>query len=196
MNVQLVIAAAAGAYLFRSQIGSALGISTAAAPSAIPTTPTTTDPTAAATKAAADAAAAGATAAIQALKAQQAATEAAAKALADAQAKADATLIKPTIQVDNPAIHNALQADSTADSAATLARAQNAYGIKDSDYLLTVSQWNWYRDAAGLNGVGNITSSTEVGDNAIPASRYLQLRIDRGLIPVNLSGIRSWQSWR
>lgn len=182
----LILIAAAAALLFKDEITKALS-----GDPAVDTAQKAKDDAAQkakddAAKAAADATAAKLAAEATATKAAQ---DAAAKAAADAAAKA--ALIPPTIQVDNPTVHNGLVAQATVYNAAALSRAQTAYNMRDTDYRLTVNQWNWYHTQSGLTD-GVIIGPTEVGDNAIPASQYLALRIARGLTPDGggLRGVR------
>ncbi len=168
-----------GAYLFRAQLSSMLGLS-----GATTTTGTPVDPIAAA-KATADAlAAAGLNAQQQAAAAQQAATAAAAAAKAKAAQDLQQTaFVKVQSAIaQNPQLPAALSAMANASGPAALARAQSSYGIADGHNLLNTNQWNYYLVQSNPSAAV-IDQVTSQGDNLYPASVYVGLRQSLGLIP-------------
>jgi hypothetical protein len=157
MNKTLLIAAAAAAYLFRSQLEALL---LPAASTAAPAPPGVTTPIYSISPPAVPVA----------------------SAPAPPAAPPPAPVTPATIAVDSPDIHNFLAAFAAASTAAGLARAQTQYGIADSAYLLNINQWNWYNATATGSQAGIIPTLTSAGDNAIPASQYLALRQSMGLV--------------
>jgi hypothetical protein len=178
VNKMVIVAAAAGAaYLFRTQLEAALGISTAAAPAPLALNPTAAPP--------------GVTTPI-------APPAAAAAPAAPAALPALPPPVTPsTINADSPQWHAQLVAMASAPDGGTLAATQARFGLSDSSYVLNVNLWNWYLQtalnetpaSAALIAAGSpapvspglIQTLTSAGQNAITASQYLALRQSMGL---------------
>lgn len=166
-SIKVLLVGAAAAYVFRNQL-EALAGATASTGSAAP--PATTPPPASSTAPPASSPTSSPNPSPAAVAAQQGITA--------ATLAATGTQAVDRLAQTKPNIVQLLTAISSANDFPTLLAAQQQAGIPDGSLNLNVAQWNYYQSIPA----NVITFRTSAGDNLIPASQYLQLRQDAGLI--------------